>query len=79
MLEWIQTNWTHTQTAFLCGYFYSLRLKEKNEQKKEMNFPAGGTERVLLWKETFYSNIPVGSTPGFSDTETQNSFKSILS
>lgn len=51
---------------------YSLQLTEKYEQKKEINFPAGGTEQVLLRKQTFYSNIPVGSTPGFNSTEKQN-------
>lgn len=68
-----------TQTAFLCWFFYSLHLTDwmENEQKKEMNFPAGETELVILWKKTFYSNIPVGSTPDFSDIKTQNSFKSI--
>lgn len=49
----------------------------ENEQKKEINFPAGGAELVLLWKKTFYSNIPVGSTPDFSNIKTQNSFESI--
>lgn len=42
-----------------------------NVQKKEINFPAGGTG-VLLWKKTFYYRVPVGSTHASGDNETQN-------
>lgn len=38
-----------------------------------MNFPAAEGEHVLLWA-TFYYDIPVNSTPGFSD-ETWNNFR----
>lgn len=40
-----------------------------------MNFPAAEQEHVLLWATTFYYDIPVKSTPGFSDNETQNNFR----
>lgn len=67
---------TDKLNSYINRLFVSYSLKVWTE-KKEMNFPAGGTERVLLRKKAFYSNIPVGSTPGFNSTEKQNNFKSI--
>lgn len=43
----------YIKKALLCPYLYSFMWADKDYQKKEINFPAGGAELVLLWKKTF--------------------------
>lgn len=47
---------------------------KKNEQKKEMNFPAAGAEPAQLWKKAFKSSITVGSALVLSHTDAQCDF-----